>query len=178
MMTSRISAALLLAAGLFFALPARAADAFLRLEGIDGESTDARHTGWIEVSSFQLDQLRRSSEIGSATGGAGAGKVTFHDISFTKKVDKASPKLFQACAAGKHYPSVTLAVRKAGGGQQEFLVVKMENVFISSFSLGGGGGGTPQETMVLNFSSAAFENLNPTPRPGVLAPAPAGSVKR
>jgi type VI protein secretion system component Hcp len=33
-------------------------------------------------------------ELSNVTGGAGAGKVTFHLFSITKHVDKASPVLF------------------------------------------------------------------------------------
>src|SRR5664279_5907615 len=91
MSPARFSAALLLTAGLVFAPVARAAvDAFIWFEGIAGESRDPQHMGWMEVSSFQLQQIRNTAGVGSATGGAGSGKVSVHDISITKSTDKAS----------------------------------------------------------------------------------------
>ena len=63
--------------------------------------------------------------------GGGEGKATFHDLSFTHKFDKASPVLMQACATGVHLKEATITFRKAGKGQQEFLVVKMNDVIVT-----------------------------------------------
>jgi type VI secretion system secreted protein Hcp len=158
-MNRRVPAvALLLAVVLLLPATARAAyDAFLKLEGVPGESTDPKHGGWIEVESYQLDALRSS-----ATGGAGAGKVHVHDFSFTKKVDKASPVLMKACTKGQHFPTATLSVRKAGGGQQEYLVIKLQDVVVSSYRTGGGAG-APTETMVLNAAQATIEGAGHPP---------------
>lgn len=78
---------------LILAPAARAADAFLKIEGVPGGSGDPHHVGWIEVSSSQLDQIRNAAGIGSATGGAGAGKVKFNEFTIKKTSDKATPKL-------------------------------------------------------------------------------------
>ena len=64
--------------------------------------------------------------------GGGEGKASFHDLSFTHKIDKASPVLMQACATGVHLKDATITHRKAGKGQQEFLVIKMNDVIITS----------------------------------------------
>jgi len=52
-------------------------------------------------------------KIGSATGGAGAGKVTFNPFQITRKVDSASPKLYETVSTGKHIPTATINVRKS-----------------------------------------------------------------
>ena len=69
-------------------------DAFLKIDGIDGESKDERHPNEIEVLSFSWGE----SNSGSAAtgGGAGAGKVAMQDFHFTMKLNKASPQLFLA----------------------------------------------------------------------------------
>ncbi len=93
-------------------------------------------------------------------GGGGTGKVQVHDISITKYVDKASPKLALACANGKHYSTAKITVRKAGRGQQEFLTYKLSDVLISSYQSGGSGGGkgaTPTESLTLNFKKISVE---------------------
>ena len=65
-------------------------------------------------------------------GGGGAGKASFNDFNFTHHVDKASPVLMKACATGEHIKEATITVRKAGKGQQEFLIIKMNDVIITS----------------------------------------------
>jgi hypothetical protein len=87
------------------------------------------------------------------------GKTTIHDLSFTHKIDKASPVLFKACVKGKHFASGKITVRKAGKGQQVYLVIKMKDVLISSFqdAPSGGGGKQPQEHISLNFTKVAIE---------------------
>ena len=75
-----------------------AVDFFLKLDGVEGESQDKDHKNEISLESFSFgaDQSGTSSH-GT---GAGAGKVSMHDISVTKVVDKSSPVLFQNCASG------------------------------------------------------------------------------
>ncbi len=168
-MTSRASFCLLLAACLSFALPAHAAyDAYLKVEGVPGESRDPGHIGWIEIGSVQLDQVRNSMSVRGATGGAGSGKVHFNEFTITKRTDAASPKLFEAATKGKHFPTATIEMRKAGGGQQEYLVFKLENVFVSSYRAAGPGGGL-EESMTLNFTGATVENPSGSPRAGAAA---------
>ncbi len=38
----------------------------------------------------------------------GTGRATFGDLSVMKVTDTASPKLYEACASGKHIPEVAL----------------------------------------------------------------------
>jgi type VI protein secretion system component Hcp len=56
----------------------------------DGE-LDAVNGGIIVVCGQQVGALTQT--IGSASSGAGAGKVSFNEFSITKKIDSASPKL-------------------------------------------------------------------------------------
>ena len=60
------------------------------------------------------------------------GKGEVNDLSFTHKIDKASPLLLKACATGQHLKEATITRRKAGKGQQEFLVIKMNDVLVTS----------------------------------------------
>ena len=64
-------------------------------------------------------------------GGGGAGKATFQDLSIVHNIDKASPRLLQACATGAHLKEATITHRKAGKGQQEYLIIKMNDVIIT-----------------------------------------------
>jgi type VI secretion system secreted protein Hcp len=176
MKNSRSVAAFFVAAALVFAPVARAAvDGYLKFDGVEGESTHQDHKGAIELDSFQFGSLRSAAERASQSAGAGAGKVTFNPFSITRKVDKASPSLFRACADGKHFPTATISMRKAGGTQQEFVVVKLKDVFISGYRTSGGGP-SQTETFTVNAADATLESPVP-PRAGVrLAPAAASSA--
>ena len=69
----------------------------------------------------------------------GAGKASFHDFNFTHHIDKASPVLMKACATGEHIKDATITVRKAGKGQQEYLIIKMTDVLVTSVADSGVG---------------------------------------
>ena len=132
-------------------------DYFLKLDGVDGESGDAKHKGEIELESFSWGE---SNSGGFAHGsGGGAGKVSMQDFHFVMKLNKASPKLMFACAAGEHIKSGILVARKAGGEQQEYLTVKMTDVLVSSYQTGGSGQSdiVPMDQISLNFSKIEFE---------------------
>jgi type VI secretion system secreted protein Hcp len=106
---------------------------FARIGTIKGESQDAKHKDEIEVLSWSWG-LANSGTIAHGGGGGGAGKASFHDLSFTHHVDKASPLLMKACATGEHIKDATITVRKAGKGQQEYLVITMTDVIVTSVS--------------------------------------------
>ncbi len=177
MTASRFSLTFLLAAGLSLALPAPAAlNAYMKIDGVTGDSRNPRHMGWIEIGSVQLDQIRNSLSAGGATSGAAASKIHFQEFSIAKKVDAATPKLFEAATKGKHFATVTIEMRKAGGGPQEYLVIKLENVLVSSYRAAGPGGAGPEESMTLNFTRATIENPPGPPRAGATAQLSAGAA--
>src|SRR6476659_7696477 len=107
-----------------------ASDIFGKLGDIKGESLDSKHKDEIEVLSFSWG-VTNAGSMAHGTGG-GEGKATFHDLSFVHKIDKASPVLMQACATGVHLKEATITGRKAGKGQQEYLIIKMNDVIVTA----------------------------------------------
>jgi type VI secretion system secreted protein Hcp len=142
------------------------ADYFLKLDGIKGESTDAKHKDEIELVSFQWGVEQAAGRPGS---GAGAGKVHFKYFEFLMRVNKASPQLFLACASGKHIKEASLSVRKAGKGQLEYLKIKFTDVLVSSFNEAAGTE-PPQETVAFNFAKIQLD-YSPQQAGGKLGPA-------
>ena len=106
---------------------------FAKIGTIKGESTDAKHKDEIDVLSWAWG-VTQSGSIATG-GGGGAGKASFKELTFTHDIDKATPLLLKACATGEHVPEATIAVRKAGKGQQEYLVIKLSDVLISSVAM-------------------------------------------
>jgi type VI secretion system secreted protein Hcp len=136
-------------------------DYFLRIEGVEGESTDERYEGWIELTSFSwgesLPGLQQSAGA-AAGGGGGAGKVVFQDFHFSKRLSKATPKLMLACASGQHLPEALLVMRRAGRDQQEYLRYKFSDVVVSSYPTSGGvEGSEPTDEVSLSFGRFEIE---------------------
>ena len=133
-----------------------AASIFARLGTIKGESRDAKHKDEIDVLSWSWGV----SQTGTMApgGGGGKGKASFHDFNFTHHVDKASPVLMKACATGEHIKDATITVRKAGKGQQEYLVIKMTDVLVTSVTTSvSAEGGATIEGVALAFAKVDLE---------------------
>src|SRR5262249_41044900 len=131
-----------------------AADFFLIIDGIKGETEDAKmkSKGAIEITSWSWGATQSGTfAVGS---GGGAGKAAFQDLHFTALGSKASPELAQACLEGRHIKSAELIVRKAGKEQQEYYCVRLTDVLISSYQSGGSSGGDalPVDQFSLNFA--------------------------
>jgi len=123
-----------------------ASDTFAKLGDIKGESPDDKHKDEIEVLSFSWGVTNAGSM--AFGGGGGEGKATFHDLSFTHKVDKASPVLMQTCATGAHLKEGTITVRKSGKGQQEYIIIKMNDIIVTSVTYGGSGDGASENVSI------------------------------
>ena len=130
-----------------------AVDMFLKIDGILGESRDDKHKDEIDISSFSWGVSQTGAT--ATGGGAGAGKAQFSDFTFTTTTSKASPQLFLACASGTHIKDATISVRKAGdgGSRQDYLVIKMNDVLVSSYQTqGASSGDRPTESINMAFA--------------------------
>ena len=113
-----------------------AADMFLKIEGIEGESTDSAHQGWIEVESLNwggpnLSRLSRMQTSEPRMGSSGS-------LVITKRTDKSSANLFQYSNSGEHIPEIWVSI--AGGQKKEsYFEYVMTDAIITSFSAGGSG---------------------------------------
>ncbi len=132
-----------------------AADMFLKLTDIDGESEDAIHANSINVLAWSWGASQSGTTHEGA--GAGSGKASFNDISVTKYVDSSSHKLLKALSKGTHIPEAILTIRKAGSDPLEYVVLTMTKCIISSVSTGGSGGEDRlTENISINFAEFEF----------------------
>jgi type VI secretion system secreted protein Hcp len=127
---------------------------FARIGTIQGESQDDKHKDEIEVLSWSWGVSQSGTIV---HGGGGAGKASFRDFNFTHYVDKASPVLMTACATGEHIKDATITVRKAGEDEQEYLVIQMTDILVTSVSTSGSEGDTPMEAVALAFAKVDLE---------------------
>lgn len=132
-----------------------ASDIFAKIGDIKGESTDDKHKDEIDVLSYSWG-VTQSGTLASG-GGAGAGKVQFSDFSFTTQTNKASPSLLLACASGQHIKEATITVRKAGDRQEDYLIIKMNDVLVSSYQAAGSSGADrPTESVSMAFAKIEY----------------------
>ena len=117
---------------------------------IEGTATEKNHKNQVEILSWQLSESNSASWMHG-----GAGTVSFSDVPFSKRLDKASAKIFQYCAASKKIPTATLSCLRATGNESptEYLSIKLTDSFITSYSTGGSSGDdVPMESFTLNFA--------------------------
>jgi type VI secretion system secreted protein Hcp len=126
-----------------------AVDMFLQVDGVKGESADANHSGFIDIRSLSWGASQAASISG---GGAGAGKVSFSDLTILAPMDSATPTLLKFCASGKHISKIKISLCKAGGNQVEFSTIVLSDVLVTGTQFQGAGEG---ETMDVNYSFQA-----------------------
>lgn len=151
---------------------AAAVDYFLKIEGIDGESKAQGHQNWHDVTSISwgrgAPQAIAEGGMAARRGASGPGQMTI-----TKTLDKASPKLMQAMQSGRRIPSAQLDIAKSGAPAMRY---NFQNVIISSYRTTGQGG-KPVEQFTINFEKVEVTRsggqATPAPvKPGVTTLAP------
>jgi type VI secretion system secreted protein Hcp len=125
-----------------------AVDAFLTFDGMSGPSTDPKHKGSIELSSWSFGTTNAGRV--AATGAAATRQNGPGTITVTRQIDKATPLLFRAAGTGRRFQRVQLDVVKAGGGQAATTYL-LTDVMITGYHTGGGGD-NPTESLTLNFT--------------------------
>ena len=106
-------------------------DAFLKIEGIPGESLDDKHKDWIEILQFDHGLEQPASATASSSGGATAERVNHKPFVIVHQIDKASPKLAEYCCTGKHIKEINFELCRAGGDKVKYYEVKLEQAIVN-----------------------------------------------
>jgi type VI secretion system secreted protein Hcp len=130
---------------------------FLKIDGIQGESTDTHHSDEIDILSYTWGESQPA--VASSGAGAAAGRVTMQDFHFTMHVNRASPKLFLACANGARIKNAVLTVRHSGGNPVEFLKWMLTDITVASYQTGASvpSGDPPTDQVSLRFTKIETE---------------------
>ena len=109
------------------------ADIFLAIDGIQGDSTDARHKNQIAIESFAF--LARRPSTSSSRGATG---VRFNGLRLDKVYDVSSPKLFAAATSGRHLKTATVTFSTSSDASgTDVLTYKLSDVRLTSYAQGG-----------------------------------------
>jgi type VI secretion system secreted protein Hcp len=144
-----------------------AAQAFLRLDGILGDSRVAGHANEIEVLSFSWGLTNAGH--GPPTGGPPPSHPVMTDLSCVAQSGVASPPLFHACASGLHIRDGALSVRGGARAPRDFILITFRDLIVTGFQQTSHGSEIPSDTVTLNF--ATFEiKVSPSDPAGRLRP--------
>ena len=132
------------------------ADAYIKIEGAEGESRTKGYEKWIAVESFSWGVPLPVSHAG--IGGSAAGNSSATAFHITKKIDKSSAKLFDHCCRGIHFPKATFQQLKSTGkgGVEAYLTYKFSDLMVESVQWASGGE-EPHESVALNFAKVEIE---------------------
>lgn len=144
-------------------------DAFIRFEGIKGDSTDSAHKEWIEVKGFSHEITQGAGGSHSAQGGHAGGRADHGDFSFTKLMDSATPVLHAYCCDGKPIPKIEFEMCRAQGDKVCFFKYTFEDSIISGIAPGGEPSGDdlmPTETVKIRYGKIRWEYTPTDPKSG------------
>jgi type VI secretion system secreted protein Hcp len=139
----------------------------LMLDGIRGESTNAKYKDAIDISSFSFGAAVTAS--GPSGGGQGnAGKPSYSDFNFMKQVDSASVPLLKNLAKGAMIPSGTIYFLDKSG--TPYLVIRLKKIVVTSVQYSGSSNSDEMtESVSLSAKELVFEytpsNNNGKPGP-------------
>lgn len=140
--------------------------AYLFLQGIQGEATDANHLNWININSMS-SPISRSIQQGAKDQMRARGETTLGDVIVSRELDKSSVKVAQACAAGTFYQSATIDFCSTLGGKQvTYLRYLLKSVIVTSYSLHAVGDSKPSEQISLGFTAVDWTYTQIDPNTG------------
>ncbi|HEY7037561.1 MAG TPA: type VI secretion system tube protein Hcp [Methylomirabilota bacterium] len=130
------------------------ANHWIKVPGCEGEATDKGHQKEIDIQSWAWGVVHPVSPTGP---GQSSGEATAHDLSVTKRIDKATPTLVQFCLSGKHLDEIVLTARKRGEDTIDYLKVTMKGAIVTAVSPSGSEGVPGSEAVSFNFAEVAIE---------------------
>lgn len=126
---------------------------YIKFDGIDGESVDKDHKGWINILSF--GQAIHQPGGGSTGTARRRGDVILDDINVAKLLDKASPKIAESVCKGKVFSKVEIELTASytDAGRVTYYRYELKNVLVTSYNVSGAAQSedVPAEDFSLNF---------------------------
>jgi type VI secretion system secreted protein Hcp len=134
-------------------------DAFLKIDGIPGESGDSVYPETIEIRSYSHGLSQPRAAAVSTGGTINAERVDHADFSILKELDKATPLLALHCCTAKMIPSVVLTLCRQSGNKQKYMEYKFDNVTVTSVRPMGtakGQEGLPMEEVTFAYNKITW----------------------
>ena len=142
-----------------------ASNMYIKFEtpNLTGSSTAAEHANEIEVLSWSHGFTQSTSPTRSGVGGGTVEQATHQNLTFTKYLDSSSNDLLKNCWGGKQFDKVTLTCFRADGATDnkpvQYLLVEMQHVIVSNYSISGGPGYIPVENVSLDYGIIKYNYI-------------------
>lgn len=122
-------------------------------DGPPGEATDEAHPDWMVITGYGLEGRLVGGEPGS--------------FELEKPLDRASPKLFEACLTGTMFPSARLDISQPATDElpEVFARLELRNVRITGIDSGGGPDGVADQ-FTLVFEEIRYSYFLPGTKQG------------
>jgi type VI secretion system secreted protein Hcp len=134
-----------------------AVNAFLRFEGVEGESAQKGHERWIEVQGWDWEIEAEATVTGS---GASVGKPRPSALTWSHSFDTASIALLGKIATGRVTPKAELhAVRASADGRssEPYLKAVLEGVRVTRVATTGAEDGSVQQLVSIVFTKITMD---------------------
>lgn len=147
--------------------------AFIKFDKIDGQATQKPFEKWIPLMNYQWGENRLVTMSTQASSNRGEGSTQFQEFSFSTEMDVATTKLALACATGQVFTEVLFQLAKSGGdnakGREPYSLWVMENVIVTSYSIGGTPNDVPVESFSLSMTKMTHEYKKVDQKTGALS---------
>jgi type VI secretion system secreted protein Hcp len=132
-------------------------EAYIKIDGIEGESTDSKHEGWIELLGYDHSAAQPTSGSESSGGYLTTGKVELSKFKLVKTIDLATPVIYKHCTNATPIPTITMEVCRAAGDKEVYYTVVLTNCVVTSIQNGGTAKGAkasplPIETVEVGYA--------------------------
>ena len=138
---------------------------YLRIAGIDGDSTSRGHEKWFEAATISWGA--HSTAAPASGSGGGAGRPVLEPLHVGLKSGRSTPLLFQAVVTGRHIAAATLDVVTSGERRRTALSWSLTDVQLTSLELSGAGDAAMDETLVLSYGGVTLAATGQDPKGGV-----------
>lgn len=142
--------------------------AFLKLQGLEGESTDSGHKNWIRIESVD-SPIHRVLPEGAVDQARTKGQTRVGDVTILRKTDKTSPKLAENCANGTFFKEAEIHLCTTVKNKEEpFMKIKLQDVIVSSYTFRGNSSGQPEpsENVTLAYTEIEWTYVVVDPKDG------------
>lgn len=118
-----------------------AADTFMLVSGVPGDSVEASHKGWIRVS--DLDWPVKAQTSWTQGGGASVGKPIPDKLQLTLPTGTWSSEFLRFIAKGQAFPTIT--IDHVGSDGRLLYRMKVDNVFVTQYAIAAPANALPQD---------------------------------
>jgi type VI secretion system secreted protein Hcp len=130
---------------------------YMKFGSIKGSVTTDGFKDWIELSSFQWGVGRSVSSPSKGSDTREGSEPSISEVVVTKRMDKASPQLWQDAVGGDFSTDVTISMTTTTKDKVEtFVSYELKETGLSGYSERADGNDVPGESLSLNFAQVVW----------------------